>query len=104
MVSRHQFNRKPRQNTLAPVRSLVQHHLTKGQIVINGRDQPVTASREDGRAALLAVFDAIVEFKRPAFGIELVTARVPCKRKVGMWLTPPVGIQVPTEPLDISDM
>ena len=40
----------------------------------------------------------------PPPGGALDTMRVPCKRKVGMWMNPPLGIQVPTEPLDISDV
>ena len=58
-----------REDALAAVLSLVQHHLTEGQIVVDGRDQAPGAGRERGRAAPLTSLGLVIEFERAGFEI-----------------------------------
>ena len=50
LVGRHQLDRRARQDALAAVPAVVQHHLAEGEIVVDRRDQPAAAGRERRRA------------------------------------------------------
>src|SRR6266545_2917231 len=76
LVGRHSLDRGPRQNTLAAALALVKQHLTKGQEVVDRRDQPSGAGRERGRAAPLAL-GLIIELDRSSRGIDLVAGPEP---------------------------
>ena len=54
LVGRHELNRQPRQK--APIAMFAQreHHLTKGQVVVDGRDQSPRSRRKGRGAAPLA--------------------------------------------------
>jgi hypothetical protein len=54
---------------------LVQHQPTKGQVVVDGRDQATSAGREGGRAAPLATLGLVVDLEQPGLVIGPVAGR-----------------------------
>ncbi len=56
------------------------HHLTEGQIVVDGRNQSPSSRREGRRAAPLAAQGLVIDGKLPARGISPVAGRQPVER------------------------
>src|SRR5439155_16181823 len=83
LIGRHELDRRSGQDAFAAVYALVQHHLTKGEVVVDGRDQSSGASLERGRAAPLAAIGLVIELERARFLIRRVTRRQPVERGSG---------------------
>src|SRR5438093_9909984 len=83
MVGRHQLDREPREDALATVLPLAQHHLTEREIVVDGRDQSAAAGLEDRRARPQAAA-GFIEHREPAGpGTGLVTGRQSVELRLG---------------------
>ena len=70
------FDRGPREDALAAVRALVEHHLAECRVVVDGRDQAAAAGIAKGRRrAPQAVGNAVVEVEGAAQRIGPVGSR-----------------------------
>jgi len=55
----------------------VQHHQAKGEIIVDGRDEPPTPGREGRRSAPLAALGRVIQFEHPGSGVGPVAGRQP---------------------------
>src|SRR5437588_8006722 len=60
--------------------ALGEHHLTKGEIVVDGGNQSPGSRREGRWAAPLASLGLIIDDELPAFGVGPVAGRQPVER------------------------
>src|SRR5215471_10620572 len=71
LVRGHHFDRRPRQDAFVAVFAVAQQHLTKGQVVVDRRDQPRAAGREGGCTAPFAL-GWVVNLELPGLGLRPV--------------------------------
>jgi hypothetical protein len=77
LVGRHGFDRGSRQDTDVAVLTFVQHHLAKGPLVVDGRDQAGRAGWKSGWSTPLAAGRLIVDFKSARYRIGPIAGREP---------------------------
>src|SRR5262252_6524688 len=77
LIGRHRLDRQPRQQTLSTVLPLAQHHLAKGQVVVNGRDETASARWEQGWMAPLAAPRLVGQLQRASLRIGGIAGHQP---------------------------
>src|SRR6266849_4077680 len=83
LIGRHGLDGGPRQDALASVRPLVQHHLAKGQIVVDGRDQARGGRRKRRRATPLTARGLVEHLEHSGLEIGPIAGGEPIERRGG---------------------